>query len=72
MKKIVVLGAGLVGREVARDLDAHFDVTSVEKSPERLEKAATGWTMADDARSPPPGRRASLNSEDVRRSVVAL
>ena len=40
MKKVVVLGAGLVGREVARDLAPHFDVTSVDSSQERLEKAS--------------------------------
>ena len=45
MKKVVVLGAGLVGREVARDLEAHFDVTSVESSGERLEKAAKGTSI---------------------------
>ena len=45
MKKVVVLGAGLVGREVARDLEAHFDVTSVESSRERLEKAAKGTSI---------------------------
>lgn len=45
MKKVVVLGAGLVGREVARDLDAHFDVTSVDSSQKRLEKAATDTSI---------------------------
>ena len=38
MKKVVVLGAGLVGREVARDLSADFDVTSVDSSEENLAK----------------------------------
>ena len=37
MKKVVVLGAGLVGQEVARDLAPDFEVTSVDSSGERLE-----------------------------------
>ena len=45
MKKVVVLGAGLVGREVARDLAPHFDVTSVDNSQERLEKASTDTSI---------------------------
>ena len=40
MKKIVVLGAGMVGREVARDLSRSFAVTSVDASQAALDVAA--------------------------------
>ncbi len=36
MKKIVVLGAGLVGKTIAIDLAKNFDVTSVDVNPEAL------------------------------------
>lgn len=36
MKKIVVLGAGLVGGVIARDLQRKFDVTSADANPEAL------------------------------------
>jgi saccharopine dehydrogenase-like NADP-dependent oxidoreductase len=42
MKKVVVLGAGLVGREVARDLAPHFEVTSVDSNERRLQKIVSG------------------------------
>lgn len=42
MKKIVVLGAGMVGKEVARDLCREFKVTSVDMSAEALKSAFTG------------------------------
>ncbi len=38
MKKIVVLGCGLVGRVMAQDLSVQHDVTSVDISAENLEK----------------------------------
>jgi len=38
MKKIVVLGAGLVGKAIARDLSKSFDVTAVDINPSNLEK----------------------------------
>ena len=38
MKKIVVLGCGLVGRVIAQDLSAQHDVTSVDISAKNLEK----------------------------------
>ncbi len=38
MKKIVVLGAGLVGNAIAIDLSVHFQVTSVDINIEALEK----------------------------------
>ena len=38
MKKIVVLGCGLVGRVMAQDLSAQHDVTSVDISAKNLEK----------------------------------
>ena len=36
MKKIVVLGCGLVGRVIAEDLSKKFDVTSVDFSQKNL------------------------------------
>lgn len=38
MKKIIVLGAGLVGNAIAIDLSKNFDVTSTDRSPEALQK----------------------------------
>ena len=38
MKKIVVLGCGLVGRVMAQDLSVQHDVTSVDISAKNLEK----------------------------------
>lgn len=38
MKKIVVLGAGLVGKAIAVDLSKHFDVTTVDINHTSLEK----------------------------------
>ncbi|MCJ7486755.1 MAG: saccharopine dehydrogenase NADP-binding domain-containing protein, partial [Candidatus Aminicenantes bacterium] len=37
MKKIVVLGSGMVGRVMAADLAADFDVTAVDVSPANLD-----------------------------------
>jgi saccharopine dehydrogenase-like NADP-dependent oxidoreductase len=45
MKKVVVLGAGLVGREVARDLAPHFAVTSVDSNELRLQKVVAGTAI---------------------------
>ena len=41
MKKIVVLGCGLVGRVIAEDLSKKFDVTSVDFSQKNLEKISS-------------------------------
>ena len=38
MKRVVVLGAGLVGREVARDLTSDFEVVSVDNNAENLQR----------------------------------
>ena len=38
MKKIVVLGCGLVGRVMAEDLSKDHEVTSVDISKQNLEK----------------------------------
>lgn len=38
MKKITILGAGMVGRAIAYDLSSNFDVTSVDFSHENLNK----------------------------------
>ena len=41
MKKIVVLGCGLVGRVIAEDLSKKFDVTSVDFSQKNLDKISS-------------------------------
>ena len=38
MKKIIVLGSGLVGGTIAKDLAENHDVTSVDISSKNLEK----------------------------------
>ena len=38
MKKIIVLGAGLVGNAIAIDLNQQHDVTSADRSPEALQR----------------------------------
>jgi lysine 6-dehydrogenase len=45
MKKIVVLGAGMVGREVARDLAPEFEVMSVDSSAANLEKISSQYSI---------------------------
>ena len=42
MKTVVVLGAGLVGREIARDLAHHLQVIVVDKSPQRVAASTAG------------------------------
>ena len=37
-KKVVVLGAGLVGKAMAIDLAANFELTSVHLNPEALKE----------------------------------
>lgn len=37
MKKIIVLGSGMVGRVMAADLAADFEVTAVDVSPANLD-----------------------------------
>lgn len=41
MKKIVVLGAGLVGKAIARDLAKSFEVTAVDVNHSNLERLST-------------------------------
>jgi saccharopine dehydrogenase-like NADP-dependent oxidoreductase len=36
MKKVVVLGSGLVGSTIALDLVSDYDVTSVDSNPDHL------------------------------------
>ncbi|HEY3383161.1 MAG TPA: saccharopine dehydrogenase C-terminal domain-containing protein [Vicinamibacterales bacterium] len=45
MKKIVVLGAGLVGKEIAKDLSGHYHVTAVDRSREALAAAFKGFAV---------------------------
>jgi lysine 6-dehydrogenase len=46
-KKIIVLGAGLVGKAIAIDLAKNFDVTSADISKEALQ-ALTGFSIATE------------------------
>ena len=62
MKKIVVLGAGMVGRVMASDLAAEFEVTSVDFSPANLGRLEG---------TPVRRVRADLASEPVVRDIVA-
>jgi saccharopine dehydrogenase-like NADP-dependent oxidoreductase len=41
MKKVIVLGAGLVGKAMAIDLAKNYDVTSVDLNPEALKSVAS-------------------------------
>ena len=41
MKKIIVLGCGLVGRVIAEDLSTNFNVTSVDYSQKNLDKISS-------------------------------
>ena len=54
MKKIIVLGAGLVGRTIARELSNEYHVTSVDSNTSRLESLANNKinTLAADLSSP--------------------
>lgn len=42
MKIVAVLGAGLVGREIARDLAPHFQVLAIDRSPQRVAASTAG------------------------------
>jgi len=61
MKKIVVLGAGMVGRVMASDLAAEFEVTSVDFSPANLSRLEG---------TPVRTLRADLASAAVVREIV--
>lgn len=54
MKKIIVLGAGLVGRTIARELSNDYYVTSVDSNTDRLKSLAENKinTLAADLSSP--------------------
>jgi saccharopine dehydrogenase-like NADP-dependent oxidoreductase len=43
MKRIIVLGAGLVGKEMAKDLTKYYDVTAVDRSETALASAFKGF-----------------------------
>jgi lysine 6-dehydrogenase len=46
-KKVIVLGAGLVGKAMARDLASAFDVTSVDLNPEALAEIRAAGIAAE-------------------------
>jgi saccharopine dehydrogenase-like NADP-dependent oxidoreductase len=43
VKRIIVLGAGLVGKEMAKDLTKYYDVTAVDRSEASLRSAFQGY-----------------------------
>jgi saccharopine dehydrogenase-like NADP-dependent oxidoreductase len=43
VKRIIVLGAGLVGKEMAKDLTKYYDVTAVDRSEAALASAFQGY-----------------------------
>lgn len=45
MKRIVVLGAGLVGKEMAKDLSRYYDVTAIDRNEETLRAAFAGFPV---------------------------
>jgi saccharopine dehydrogenase-like NADP-dependent oxidoreductase len=45
MRRVVVLGAGRVGKEIAKDLSSDFDVTSMDVSPAALKEAFSGTAV---------------------------
>ncbi|RUT79428.1 saccharopine dehydrogenase family protein [Ancylomarina longa] len=63
MKKIIVLGAGLVGKTIAIDLSKSFDVTSIDQNGKALEslKAYPNIKL----------KKANLNEEGAIRKLVA-
>jgi lysine 6-dehydrogenase len=66
MKKIVVLGAGMVGRVMALDLAAAFEVTVVDISSENLSRlAGTAVRTARSDLSSPAAVRAAVQDADL-------
>mgnify|MGYP001024424898 CR=1 FL=1 len=67
MKKIVVLGAGMVGRVMAIDLAGEFEVTAVDVDPGNLERLAASAvrTVRADLSSPEAVREAVRASDLV-------
>jgi lysine 6-dehydrogenase len=62
VKKIIVLGSGMVGRVMALDLSREFEVTAVDVSPANL-----GKFVATSVK----GLRADISSEAAVREIVA-
>lgn len=66
-KRVVVLGAGLVGGAIAADLHRDFEVTSVDRSREALKKLSSAYgikTVAADL-SDPRELIAAVNDADL-------
>lgn len=63
MQRVVVLGSGLVGAAVARDLADNFDVTAVDRRAEALERAFSGTRVKT--------RTADLSRADALQEIVA-
>ena len=62
MKKIVVLGAGLVGKTIALDLSKNYDVTSADVNENTLEMVKSQGIKT---------RRIDFNDADALRSLLA-
>ncbi len=63
MQKVIVLGAGLVGKEVAKDLSTSFEVTSADFNQNALSEAFKGFSVKTICRD--------LSSHDAIMDVVA-
>ncbi len=63
MKKIVVLGAGLVGKDIAKDLAGAFAVTAMDRRRDALERAFAG--------TPVTAAVADLGTPEAVRRAVA-
>lgn len=61
-KKIIVLGAGLVGKAIAVDLHKNFDVTSVDIDERALEKLNSEYNI--------PTTKADLSDKETIQTVV--
>ncbi len=62
MTKIVVLGAGMVGKAMARDLSANYDVTSVDFNSDELKKFNADFGIKTI--------KADLSNSDTIKSIV--
>ena len=62
MKKVIVLGAGLVGKEMAIDLSGKFDVTAVDINEDALDRIAKQGIKT---------QRLDFTNEERLKSVVA-
>ncbi|HZB14785.1 MAG TPA: saccharopine dehydrogenase C-terminal domain-containing protein [Chryseolinea sp.] len=62
MKKVIVLGAGLVGKEMATDLAKNFDVTAVDLNEEALSRMGKSGIKT---------QQADFTNEELLRAMVS-